>query len=254
MGTDFFIINRSFKDLNPVILGREECKPGKSYGPAIRNYTLIHYVERGRGRLVKNGEVYPVKEGEAFIILPGEVTYYAADRDDPWVYRWIGFDGALGEKYRELPPVITVSDDIFPNLPRGEEYSKVAEYLLAGQLFTMTAELFAAGKHRNHYVRQVKNYIKSSYMLQIKIEQIADDLSIDRRYLSRIFKERTGQTIQEYLISVRMEEARRHLSEGRGVAETAALCGYADVCNFSKMFKRVCGVSPARWREGADSK
>lgn len=249
MGNDFFVLNRNFNDLNPIIFGREACKPGKSFGPHVRNYTLIHYVERGRGRLVKNGEVYPVSEGEAFIILPDELTYYAADRDDPWVYRWIGFDGTLSEKYREFPPVITVPDDIFPNLSVDDEYSKVAEYLLAGQLFAMTAELFAGGKHRNHYVRQVKNYINSSYMMDIRIEQIADNLGLNRRYLSRIFKDRTGQTIQEYLISVRIEEARRYLSEGRGVAEAAALCGYSDVCNFSKMFKRICGVSPAKWRE-----
>ena len=249
MGNDFFILNRGFGDLNPIIFGREECNPGKSFGPHVRRYTLLHYVERGRGRLVKNGEVYHVKEGEAFIILPDEVTYYAADRDDPWVYRWIGFDGALSAKYRDFPPVISISGDIFPNLSSDDEYSQAAEYLLAGQLFVMTAELLGGVKHRNHYVRQVKDYINSSYMMDIRIEEIAESLNLDRRYLSRIFKNKTGQTIQEYLISVRMEAARTHLANGRGVAETATLCGYSDACNFSKMFKRVCGVSPAIWRE-----
>lgn len=248
--SEFFLTNRNFEDLNPVVFGREICPSGKSYGPAIRKYTLIHYVERGCGKLCKNGQAYPVREGEAFIILPDEVTYYVADRDDPWVYRWIGFDGVLSEKYREMPPVITLPDDIFPHLPKGEDHNGVAEYILAGQLFSMTAELLAGKKHRNHYVRQVKNYINSSYMRELRIEQIAENLRLDRRYLSRLFKEKTGQTIQEYLISVRMEEARRQLGEGRGVAQTAELCGYNDVCNFSKMFKRTYGVSPANWRKG----
>ena len=84
-------------------------------------------------------------------------------------------------------------------------------------------------------------------MNEIRVEQIAENLNLDRRYLSRLFKQKMGQTIQEYLIIVRMDEAKRYLAEGRSVSETATLCGYTDTCNFSKMFKRVCGISPANW-------
>ena len=247
--TEILLTNRYFSDLNPIIFGREECQKSQDFGPAIRKYTLIHYVEKGCGKLFKNGKEYPVKAGEAFIILPDEVTYYIADAEDPWSYRWIGFDGALSEKYTQFSPVVSISDNTFPNVSEIRGEPSMTEYILAGQLFNMTAELLSGTKHKNHHVRQVKNYINSSYMIEISVEQIANHLSLDRRYLSRLFKEKTGTTIQEYLISVRMEEAKRQLSMGRSVSEASSLCGYNDVCNFSKMFKRLYGTSPANWKK-----
>ena len=91
---DVFINNRHLQDLNPLIVGMEQCLPGHSFGPAIRPYTLIHFVMKGKGTLYKRGKEYPVHAGDAFLILPDEITTYTADMDDPWHYQWIGFDGA----------------------------------------------------------------------------------------------------------------------------------------------------------------
>lgn len=246
---DYILVNRYFQDLNPLIFGQQDCRSGHSFGPAIRKYTLIHFVTQGKGVLYKGGEAYPVHAGEAFMILPDEVTTYVADQDDPWHYRWIGFDGELSKKFADFSPVMEVSEDFFWEVDRVLQQGAMVEYFLAGQLFRLLSELLAGRKHSNHYIRKVSDYIKTSYMREIHVEQIAASLNLDRRYLSRLFKEKTGQTIQEYLISVRMDEARRLLSEGRSVSETALLCGYLDVCNFSKMFKRVCGVSPIQWKK-----
>ncbi|MBQ9760469.1 MAG: AraC family transcriptional regulator [Clostridia bacterium] len=250
MKRDFILVDRHLAELNPLIFGEEACESGHSFGPAIRKYTLIHYVCQGKGILYKGGHAYPVHTGEMFIILPDEVTKYVADESDPWVYRWIGFDGALSRKFAELPPVVAVSDVYFQSVGSVLALGGVVEYILAGRLFGLLSELLSGVKRHNHYVRKVQDYIKNSYMHEIRVEQIAESLSLDRRYLTRLFKEKTGKTIQEYLISVRMEEARRLLTEGYGVAEAALLCGYPDACNFSKMFKRIYSVSPARWKKG----
>jgi len=248
---NYLFVNHNFKDLNPVIYGWEKCLPGHTFGPSVRTYTLIHYVEKGKGTLYKGGEAYTVSEGEAFVILPHEVTTYTADEEDPWQYRWIGFDGELSGRVSELSPVIKVSNNAFPSVPDTYEGTPdMLGYSLAAQLFAFYGEVFYRDKHSNHYVRKVIDYINSSYMLEVRVEEIADSLSLDRRYLSRLFKQKMGRTVQDYIISVRMEAARRHLSEGRGVSETATLCGYTDVCNFSKMFKRVYGVSPKSWKVG----
>ena len=130
------------------------------------------------------------------------------------------------------------------------EERDLREYRVAALLFEMYAELFERPNPRNHYVRQVKDYIKALYMQPIRIEAIAEKMNLDRRYLSRIFKQKTGQTVQDYLISVRMEEAQRLLSQGKTVEESAILCGYEDPFNFSKMFKRKFGVSPLQWKLG----
>lgn len=250
---EVLLTNRHFSDLNPLFFGREECKSGHAFGPAIRKYTLIHYVERGCGILCKGGKEYVVRAGEMFIILPDEVTFYKADDNDPWVYRWIGFDGAASEVFANIAPVVAVKDEYFPKVDVKNEDEPLLEYVLAAALFTLAAKVASMSVGRSsEYVRKVKDYIKSSYMRTIRVEEIADSLNLDRRYLSRIFKSETGRTVQDYIISVRMKEAKRLLDEGYGVCETASFCGYPDYSNFSKLFKRECGVSPVNWKKRSE--
>lgn len=245
---EIFLTNRELSDLNPISFGREECKSQHFFGPAIRKYTLIHYVEQGKGKFSKNGEEFEVSAGEAFIILPDEITFYQADKNEPWSYRWIGFNGTLSQKYKELPPVVPISNELFPNIEKDQMDMQLIEFILAGQLFSMTATLLSKTKHKHHYVRQIKNYINAHYMQELSVDMISKHLGLDRRYLARLFKEKTGQTLQDYIISVRMEEARRLLSLGLSVNEAASLCGYGDTCNFSKMFKKHFGSSPINWK------
>ena len=244
---DLMLLNRNFLDLNPLIVGEEDCAPRHSYGPAVREYTLIHFVKKGEGILQKNGKEYPIHAGEAFIILPKEVTVYTASEGDPWSYTWVGFDGALSQRFAELEPVFSYQKNWADEMIKVYDYDGTREYKLVSLLFEMFAEFFTPKKPSNHYVRRVNDYIQSMYMQQIRVEQIAKMMNLDRRYLSRIFKEKMGKSIQEYLIFVRMEAAKKLLENGVTVAEAAQLCGYEDVCNFSKMFKRLFGVSPRKW-------
>lgn len=248
---DIPLINRALHELNPLLVGHQACPAGHRYGPAVRNYTLIHFVESGEGTFCKGGKSYPVHAGEAFVILPDEITLYYASEEDPWTYRWIGFDGALSSRFAELPPVITCTSRWGEEMLAAIENDGMNEYRIAALLFQLYVELFASAHPNNHYVRRVKNLISTLYMRDLRVEDIAEKMNLDRRYLSRLFKEKTGQTVQEYLIGVRMEAAKRQLERGLSVAEAAKLSGYEDVCNFSKMFKRLFGVSPGRWSETA---
>ena len=245
---DVVIVNRGLRDLNPRILGCERCKAGHSFGPAVRSYTLIHCVTEGRGKVYKAAGNYEVRAGEAFLILPGEVVTYAADQADPWSYQWIGFDGELAKNFSSLPTVFPLSAS-FTQKMLDADGSDQREYRIAAVLFELYAVLFGEQKTECDYVRRVQDHIRAVYMQEIRVEEIARSMNLDRRYLSRYFKEKTGQTVQEYLISVRMEEAQKMLSQGRSVAEAAMLSGYQDPFHFSKMFKRRFGVSPLAWRE-----
>jgi len=242
---NLLLTDRKLRDLNPLIAGEEACAPGHSFGPAVRKYTLIHYVLRGKGVLYARGSAHPVHAGQAFIILPDEVTTYKADPDDPWHYRWIGFDGALSARFSELPPVLTLPEVLFGRMMHLSSQPSTAEYLLAGELFSLYAHLFADAQIGCPHVHRVQNYIRSNYMHPIRVEQIARELNLDRRYLSRIFKKTVGCSIQDYLIRIRLEEAERLLLRGCSVNDAARLSGYEDVSNFSKMFKRRTGKTPA---------
>lgn len=242
------VVNRHMQELNPLFVGEEQCLAGHSFGPAVRKYTLLHYVVSGTETVYKSDATYTVHAGEAFWIFPGEIVTYTADLNDPWYYQWVAFDGILTERFRSLPPVIPFPSGLLSEMLEGVE-KDLPEYRLTSLLFRMYVHLFEGRKVNNHYVRRVRDHVQALYMTPLRVDDIADDLGLDRRYLTRIFKQQMGRTIQTYILDVRMEAAKSHLLLGRSVEQTANLCGYSDASIFSRMFKKHCGLSPLAWKK-----
>lgn len=244
---NIMLTNRYFLDLNPRIAGEEACAPAHRFGPAVRPYTLIHYVISGKGVFCARGQTYSVHPGESFLILPGEVTTYEADKNDPWHYQWIGFDGMLSQSFQLLPPVFPVPGSLFPDMLKLAKDAASPEYPLAALLFLLLQELCGTPISGNGHISKVKSYIGANYMQPLRVDELAKQLNLDRRYLSRLFKQKTGVTVQEYIIRVRLEKGAQYLRQGYSVSDAAMLCGYEDCSNFSRMFKKHYGKSPAFW-------
>ncbi len=249
-GTSFVLTNRHFQDFNPVIIGWENCKPDKEEVCDVSRYALIHYVHKGRGFLLKDGERITVHSGEAFLRKPYEKITYVQDPEDPWHYSWVGFGGAYSEKLEEWDTVFKYETNY---LEKMLECAKEAmcEYTVASLLFQMYAELLSPQKEQSNYVTRVKDYVNALYMRDISVEGIAAHVSLDRRYMTRLFKLKTGKTVQEYIISVRLAQAKEYIKKGTPIEEAALLVGYADRTNFSKAFKQKFGISPAEWRKAS---
>ena len=73
-------------------------------------------------------------------------------------------------------------------------------------------------------------------------------VSLDQRYLTRLFKAKKGISLQQYIIDTKMKKA-AILIKDFSVADTAKMVGYDDVFNFSKMFKKNIGVSPLKYKK-----
>ncbi len=237
--------NKEFSELNPLQAGEEVCRPLHTYGPAIREYYLIHYVKSGKGELVKNGEKMTVGPGQAFLICPGEMCIYTADKADPWHYIWIGFNGRLASDFEKRGDVFEVPGRLFEEMLGAENYNGCISEYLASKLFSLYAKLFAKQQGQKDYVAQVCNYIETNYSSQITVSGISETLGVERTYLSKLFRKKTGMSIGEYLMNIRFSHAEEFLKSGYMVYEVATMCGYGDVSNFSRMYKRKKGVAPA---------
>lgn len=73
--------------------GWERCYPGHRFGPNKRTYYVLHIITNGKGKLEKNGEVFHLTTGDAFLLCPEEEAWYEADKKEPWAYAWIGLYG-----------------------------------------------------------------------------------------------------------------------------------------------------------------
>ncbi len=251
----FLIPNSDYSDINPVDGGYQVCPPNHYYGPAARNYTILHYVVSGEGILIKNNKTYTVKSSQCFIIRTGEIAYYRADNDNPWTYIWLGFTTHI-----PLPLTMACEDVI-----NGKKYKNVflplmdyksKDKAISSLLCSKCWELFFlmnqddTSVDNKHLFTRAKNYIDNKYMEDISVTDIASMMYMDRTAFSKGFSQKYGVSPREYLCSCRLTSSAEMLENTNlPISEIAIDCGYKDYPNFSKMFKRKYGISPREYRK-----
>jgi len=86
----------------------------------------------------------------------------------------------------------------------------------------------------------------------ISVESLASELCVTRGQLNRRMKNLTGVTTQQYVMRIRMEQARLLLSSRpeKSVSEVAYQCGFSDPASFSRAFRQTFNITPSQCREG----
>lgn len=262
--------DRKFKELFLCYCGYAKCEPLHSFGPAVRPNYIIHYILEGKGVYSIGETSFPLCAGQGFLIPPDIQTFYTADRELPWRYLWIGFDGESAAEYlsdagiSRVNPVFTCKDgarlkDIVFEMLRHNTFGVHNEFKLQSLLFDFfsvltesAAGLPAAGTNTDKgglYVKKAIEFIQNNYANPIKISDVAAYAAVSRSYLYKLFLETTGRSPQEYLTAFRMTRAAELLSfTGLSVESVAVSCGYNDPLVFSKAFKEKQGKTPSAFR------
>lgn len=266
--------SENFVDLGLYQFGWEQCDPSHSFGPAVRNHYLFHYVISGTGTLIaensKNESIpYQIKSGQGFMIFPGQVCTYIADHEIPWEYTWLEFDGLRAKETIELAglsvdsPVYkarykdiseTMKDEMLHIVNHKDESSfhQIGHLYLFIDSFVRSSNATQVNKGntlRDFYIKEAFSFIEQNFQNEISIEDIAASCGLNRSYFGKIFHENMGKTPQEFLISYRMTKATELLKLTRlSIADVGNAVGYPNQLHFSRAFKNVYGVSPRQWR------
>ena len=106
------------------------------------------------------------------------------------------------------------------------------------------------GKKYHYIVAEILGYIAQNYQSNISIGELAEHkYFMNSSYLSRLFKNETGQTFSSYLMEFRMRKAKELLeSDLLKISDVAMLSGYNDVSRFIQYFKKTYGVTPEEYR------
>ncbi|MGE5528734.1 MAG: helix-turn-helix domain-containing protein [Patescibacteria group bacterium] len=100
-------------------------------------------------------------------------------------------------------------------------------------------------------IKKAQEYIEAHLAETISLARVARMVYMSPSYLSRLFREQTGENFSEYITRRRMAEARRLLDEGdKKVYEIAAAVGYADAAYFGRVFRQFYNVTPTDYRAG----
>lgn len=271
--TVFETINKEGFDLVVYQCGMEKCKKSHSYGPAIRDHYLIHFVLKGSGTFYVNGKSYKIKENQGFLICPDIVTYYEADKEEPWLYTWVGFKGIKAEHYLKLAnleeenPIFECMEaefikKCFEDMRKATELKYGRELRLQGLLIMFLSELIEeAGKnviissnYKELYIKKSLQFVETNYSSKISISEMAKSVGLNKNYFSTFFRENIGVTPQQYIIKYRINKACELMSnEGLTIGDISRSVGYDDTLGFSKIFKKEKGMSPKKYRENVSA-
>ncbi|TXK84875.1 response regulator [Paenibacillus sp. N3.4] len=98
----------------------------------------------------------------------------------------------------------------------------------------------------------IESYLKTNFAHPITLEDISAKFNFDASYLTKIFKKYKQITPLKYLISLRMEEAKRLIQQHPNLSfkEIGAIVGYPDAHYFSRIFKNMTGQNLSDYSEG----
>ena len=99
-------------------------------------------------------------------------------------------------------------------------------------------------------IKRAKYIFNVDYSGKINLNNISKKLGISKNHLIRIFKKYTGTTPVQYIAKIRVDEAKKLLSEGeRSIIEVAYESGFKSLSNFYKCFKEHTGYTPNKHRK-----
>ena len=245
------------------------------------HYQVCHEISliiSGTGKFYLNGKAYPVKEGDIFVCSQGQEHFITSDPDSTMRFVYLGFMfndrirehsdlAPLKEFYDSIEnPLVSDSVDLVMPFMRliDEFYNKpvfhkemVEAYMV--QLILLTYRAFQteiapfyqpkiSENMVGYTVYSVVCYV-DNHIFELKdIRSISDTLGYSYSYLSHLFRNKTGMTLQKYINYKKVEKSLELLKYGSmSVTQVAQRLNYETVQSFSKAFRRTMGFPPSEY-------
>ncbi len=116
--------------------------------------------------------------------------------------------------------------------------------------FTEQVDKLHRGRHATKLSLDVANYVRHHLSETIGVEKMAEEFYLSRPYLSAKYRQETGQTLTDFILSEKTEEAKRLLRYSeKPLSAISAYLGFSSHGHFSRVFKKYAGCTPNEYRE-----
>jgi len=230
---------------------------------------------KGGSTFLVDDKVYDISDGDLFVINHFEAHKVVASKGGEFV-RYIlhvhpAFIYANSLDNVELSPCFFTTNKITKVSPTKDEVARLVslfedlraehEYgddiykkLRATEILLETNRLFATrhttdtNAFRHKAVQLAIDYINRHYAGPLSLDAVAKNAFVSVAQLQRLFHRYCGTTVTKYIAGKRITKAKKLLSEGESVTDTALCCGFNDYANFIRTFKKAVGVPPGKYR------
>lgn len=276
-----YVFDISDTDFNPIVFYACKQRVTQANEYHDHEFTTFTYILSGQGKHMVDGRIYTVAAGDLILCNPGSKHQNIVECEQDITIEFI--TGFTGFHFKGMPPNhIGLKNDTpvlhFKGSIR-QEITKHCNEILEenrnnqiGKYFMVKAHLIQiillilreeyaqeqrqAGchfdsMHKKYIVDKMILYMNENFTQKISLDRIAENMYLSPVYISKIFKEETGESPINYLIRLRLEKAKEILEKDdrSGIKEVAYQVGYEDVYHFSKMFKKYFGLSPSAYRK-----
>lgn len=227
---------------------------------------ILLYCTAGVGTVVVKGKSFNLTPNH-FIILPRNVPHmYNSSQDDPWTIYWVHFMGdhadLLYSRYIETKPepVFVAYDERKINefqfnfnllensfAPRDLEIAniKLQEYISG---FIYAKEINPSGLE-NDKISDSIAFMKKNIHQPYTVLQLAKQQHLSITQYSRIFRAKTGSSPNQYFNELKIQKSCQFLYfSDRSIKEICAELGFDDPFYFSRLFKKLMGLSPSKYK------
>ena len=230
---------------------------------------LFFIVLSGAGELRYNDKPYPLKKNSC-IFIDCRQAYAHVTSDDLWKLKWVHFNGHsmtdIYNKYlsrggeptfeAEQPePYDSLLDEIL-NIASSDDYIRDMKLneKLASLLTLIMSKSWHPGKAQTAKKRgelsNIKSWLDTHYSEKISLDELAKRFYIDKYYLSKIFKEQYGITINAYISRKKITAAKQLLRfSDKSIEQIGFEIGISDTNYFTRLFKKIEGITPGEYRK-----
>ncbi|MBX6314970.1 MAG: helix-turn-helix transcriptional regulator [Isosphaeraceae bacterium] len=261
----FYLHQRRVVDHRLVVLcgGRETCTPDYEVDRPTFPYFGIEWVERGRGELWLKERRYPLHPGAVFCYGPGVPHRIRTDPQQPLTKCFLDFTGTEARSLLErasLPPGRCIQStnsldfrEIFEGMYRegthpGPDVHEIAAAYLRLLLLKTRARRVRSPRNGSAQLEtflRCRQFIQDQFLRYTTIAALARALGLTPSYLCRLFREHGEISPYQFLLRLRMNYALDRLLLSGGCVKRACYeAGFTDPAHFSRLFKRVHGLSP----------
>lgn len=232
----------------------------------------MSYIDEGKVKLEIEKNIYQGGPSDIFFIPPGVFhrdhfikphTYRACIIFFRWKWASVFFEHINNKKIKKIKhsarlEIYSIINKIWEEFKSGKPDFKLLMNIYLQEIFVIIArnvlkpnetDIAKNDYYRYDMLNDIRRYIGGHYAEQISLQSLSEKFKISPFYLTRLFSTKYGFAPHQYLLDVRIDNAKRLLKEKKITTKKVAyMVGFEDPNYFGKVFSKIVGITPAKYQ------